>query len=265
MLCWDRMVRAASSYTTDRNCPGRDSAWCCAERETKRHICAASRAQPGEPEAIWNTASCETKRVRRVETDMSKGAETRKRIIAKAAPLFNRKGYEGCSMQDIVEAVGLEKGSLYGHFATKEELAVAAFEHAWSETSKARMAGMDTATDAIAKLRVHLENVVSLPAFPGGCPLLNTITDSDDGNAALKKAAKEALKQWRMLIEGTLEEGQRRKEVKPEIVPKEVAAVMISLLEGAMALDRLDKKAGCLQTAGRHLQLYLNSISIKRC
>jgi TetR/AcrR family transcriptional repressor of nem operon len=68
-----------------------------------------------------------------------------------------------------------------------------------------------------------------------------------------------------MLIEGTLEEGQRRKEVKPEIVPEEVAAVMISLLEGAMALDRLDKKAGCLQTAGRHLQLYLNSISIKRC
>jgi TetR/AcrR family transcriptional repressor of nem operon len=59
---------------------------------------------------------------------MSKGTETRNRMITKAAPLFNRKGFEGCSMQDIVEAVGLEKGSLYGHFPTKEALASASFE-----------------------------------------------------------------------------------------------------------------------------------------
>lgn len=51
---------------------------------------------------------------------MSKGTETRNRIIAKAAPLFNLKGFEGCSIQDIVEAVGLEKGSFYGHFPTRK-------------------------------------------------------------------------------------------------------------------------------------------------
>src|ERR1700734_465509 len=129
---------------------------------------------------------------------MSKGTETRNRIIAKAAPLFNRKGFEGCSMQDIVEAVGLEKGSLYGHFSTKEELAVAAFEYAWSETSSARLAKMDTVTNAIEKLKLHIENVVSLPQFPGGCPLINTITDSDDGNPVLKKIARDALKKWQL-------------------------------------------------------------------
>lgn len=192
---------------------------------------------------------------------MSKGTETRNRIITKAAPLFNRKGFEGCSMQDIVAVVGLEKGSLYGHFATKEALALAAFEYAWRETCAARLARMDTATNAIAKLKIHVDNVLSCPSFPGGCPLLNTITDSDDGNPTLKKAAREALKQWRTLLVSIIEEGQGQAQVRPEVVPEEVAALLISLLEGAMALDRLDKKTGFLQNAGRHLNLYLDSIS----
>lgn len=182
----------------------------------------------------------------------------------KAAPLFNRKGFEGCSMQDIVAEVGLEKGSLYGHFATKEALALAAFEYAWAETCAARLARMDTAANAIAKLKIHVGNVVSSPSFSGGCPLLNTITDSDDGNPALKKAAREALKQWRILLVTILEEGQSRAEVSSEVVPEEAAALLISLLEGAMALERIDKKTGFLQNAGRHLNLYLDSISSKQ-
>lgn len=192
---------------------------------------------------------------------MSKGTETRNRIITKAAPLFNRKGFEGCSMQDIVGAVGLEKGSLYGHFATKEKLALAAFEYAWGETCAARLAGMEAATHAVAKLKIHVNNALSCPSFPGGCPLLNTIIDSDDGNSSLKRAAREALKKWRQYLAAIVEEGQQRKEIRPEIVPDDIAALIISLLEGAMALDRLDKKTGFLEKAGQHLSLYLDSIT----
>jgi TetR/AcrR family transcriptional regulator, transcriptional repressor for nem operon len=192
---------------------------------------------------------------------MSKGTETRNRIIARAAPLFNRKGYEGCSMQDIVAAVGLEKGSLYGHFPTKEALAVAAFEHAWSVTSAARMAKVDTVTNAIEKLKIHVSNAVTLPSFPGGCPLLNTITDNDDGNPALKKMARDALKGWRLYLEGIVKEGQERKEIQPGIESEEVAGLLISLLEGAMALDRLDRKSGFLEKAGRHITSYLDAVA----
>jgi TetR/AcrR family transcriptional repressor of nem operon len=195
---------------------------------------------------------------------MSKGSETRQRIIANAAPLFNRKGFEGCSMQDIVKAVGLEKGSLYGHFATKEELAIAAFEYAWRETSSARLAKMDSVENAIAKLRMHVNHVVSLPSFPGGCPLINIVVDSDDGNTTLKKMAREALKGWRMYLQSVVEEGQGRNEIRAEVDPGEVATLMISLLEGAMALDRVDKKSGFLANAGKHLNSYLDTLASKK-
>src|SRR5215469_13011703 len=43
---------------------------------------------------------------------MAKGQETRERIIAQAASLFNQRGFEGGSMSDLMEATGLEKGGI---------------------------------------------------------------------------------------------------------------------------------------------------------
>jgi TetR/AcrR family transcriptional regulator, transcriptional repressor for nem operon len=195
---------------------------------------------------------------------MTKGSETRQRIITKSAPLFNRKGFEGCSMQDIVKAVGFEKGSLYGHFETKEDLAIAAFEYAWKETSNARLSKMDTVENSIGKLKIHINHVVSLPSFPGGCPLINTVVDSDDGNATLKKIARDALKEWRIYLKSIVEEGKSRKEIRAEVDPGEVATLIISLLEGAAALERLDKKSGFLANAGKHLNSYLDWVASKK-
>jgi AcrR family transcriptional regulator len=59
---------------------------------------------------------------------MKKGIEARLRIIAQAAPIFNRKGYDGCSLKDILDGTGLQKGSLCRRFASKDALAVAAFK-----------------------------------------------------------------------------------------------------------------------------------------
>ena len=46
----------------------------------------------------------------------------RQQIMDAAAELFSVRGYHGTSMQDIGQRVGLLKGSLYAHVATKEEL-----------------------------------------------------------------------------------------------------------------------------------------------
>src|SRR3984957_14414578 len=46
---------------------------------------------------------------------LTKGAETRPAIMRQAAPIFNRKGFEGAAMSDLMEATGLEKGGIYRH------------------------------------------------------------------------------------------------------------------------------------------------------
>jgi AcrR family transcriptional regulator len=50
------------------------------------------------------------------------GIETERKIVLAALGLFVRKGYHGTSITDIMNKVGLTKGSLYAHFKSKKEL-----------------------------------------------------------------------------------------------------------------------------------------------
>ena len=190
---------------------------------------------------------------------MSKGERTRQRIIAKAAPLFNRRGFDGCSMQDISAATGLEKGSLYSHFATKEELAAAAFDYAWAQASSARLGNLDQAPNSVDKLKLHIENFVSKPSFPGGCPMLNTVLDADDGNAILRRRAEGAMRGWVGHLADIARAGQARGEIHPSVDPEELAVLVISLLEGAFVTSKLQRSRSALLLAQQHLETYLES------
>jgi TetR/AcrR family transcriptional repressor of nem operon len=190
---------------------------------------------------------------------MLKGEQTRQRIIAKAAPLFNRRGFDGCSMQDISAATGLEKASLYSHFASKEELAVAAFDHAWAQTCSARVGNLDQAPNSVDKLRLHIANFVSKPSFPGGCPMLNTVLDADDGNAILRRRAEGAMRDWVCYLADITRAGQANGEIRSSVNPEELAILMISLLEGAFVSSKLQRSRAALSLAQQHLEIYLEN------
>src|ERR1700684_941474 len=103
---------------------------------------------------------------------MNKGEQTRQRIVAAAAPLFNERGFAGCSMQDVMEATGLEKGGLYRHFSSKEELAVEAFRYSLKQATRTRTDGLDHIQGVIPKLEFLIHRFGSTPPpVPGGCPL----------------------------------------------------------------------------------------------
>jgi TetR/AcrR family transcriptional repressor of nem operon len=197
--------------------------------------------------------------ITKTKVSVTKGERTRQKIVETAAVLFNQRGFTGCSMGDIVAASGLEKGTLYGHFSTKEELAVLAFDHAWQETSDKRLRNIETVSNAVDKLRLHIDNYVKTPSFPGGCPLLNFAVDADDGNLALRTRVRKALKGWEGLLAKIVEDGQSAGEINPEIDSHSVANLLISMLEGATAIARIDKSSAVLDDAQRHLSLFLET------
>src|SRR5258707_13295799 len=102
---------------------------------------------------------------------MTKGEVTRQRIIEIAAPLFNQRGFEGCSMQDVLEATGLEKGGVYRHFSSKEELAAEVFRYAWGRAVTMRWEGLEKVEGSAEKLRYFVRRFVDTPGtVAGGCP-----------------------------------------------------------------------------------------------
>jgi len=189
---------------------------------------------------------------------MSKGDQTRERIIAKAAELFNQRGLEGTSMADLMEATGLEKGGIYRHFPSKEAVAAEAFDYAWEEAFQERVRGLGSISGSVDRLKHLIANFVERrPSIPGGCPLLNTAVDSDDGNPVLRERARQALGKWQNLLVSVIKEGIQRREIRREVDPNRLAMLIISSLEGALMISRLERNRDALVAARSHLDSYL--------
>jgi TetR/AcrR family transcriptional repressor of nem operon len=192
---------------------------------------------------------------------MRKGEQTRQEIIRKAAPLFNQRGYEGTALSDLMEATGLEKGGIYRHFDSKQELAGEAFDHAWKLVMDARFEGIDDIPNTVDRLRQFLRNFSKrrVGLVPGGCPLLNTAVESDDGNLQLRNKARHALHSWLDRLQSIVEEGRQKGEIRSDIDAGDLATLIITTLEGSLMMSRLERKADPLALACRHLEEYVEA------
>lgn len=190
---------------------------------------------------------------------MSKGENTRKRIIQEAAAIFNTKGYEGSSVSDLLEVTGLKKGGLYRHFESKEEIALHAFDYAWSIAKKALRQSIDPKASPKTQLLQLIDGFVDMEKqlIPGGCPLLNTAIDSDDGNLRLRAKAEQALTGWLSFLEALIQQGIQQKELSSTLNPKEAASCMIATLEGALMMSRLTHSQFPLNSACSFLTHWL--------
>ena len=191
---------------------------------------------------------------------MTKGEQTRQKIVEAAAPIFNQRGYEGSSLNDLMHATGLKKGGIYRHFSSKEELAAEAFDFTWDAAWKARLLHLDDRQSGIDKLKQLISNFIDLRSpIPGGCPILNTAVDCDDGNPVLRARAAKALRFWSARLQKIVEQSQGRGEIKSEVEPKAVATLIIASLEGALMMSRIQRDDEPLRRVQAHLNQYLDT------
>ena len=192
---------------------------------------------------------------------MSKAQETKARIIHQAAELFNLKGYAGSSISDLMQATGLKKGGIYNHFASKDELALAAFDHAVSLLSQRVWSVVKTKRNALDRLEALVSSYllyIDDPPIVGGCPILNTAIETDDTNSPLRDRALAAINSWRGLIVRIINKGIKKGEVRSTVEPDIVATIIICNIEGAMMMSKLEKNPVHLRRAIAHLQSYIH-------
>jgi len=196
---------------------------------------------------------------------MTKGELTRQKIIAQAAPLFNQLGYAGCSLQDIMAATGLEKGGLYRHFASKEELAAEVFRYSVERVIEARREGLEQIDGAVEQLRFEVRRFVEIHSIiPGGCPVMNTAIDADDGNPMLRKLVQEAAQQWKTRIVAIVKTGIERGEIRSDTEPRRIANVIIAALEGALMISRLEGNRTAAHDAQTVLEEMISAIESRK-
>jgi TetR/AcrR family transcriptional repressor of nem operon len=195
---------------------------------------------------------------------MKKGELTRRRIVERSAPVFNTKGYAGASMSDLVVVTGLEKGGIYNHFGSKEELALEAFDYATGIMRERLREALKAKEGALNRLFAVVEvlgTVAEDPPVAGGCPVLNTAVEADDAYPALKERAAGAIDDWLRLVGREVKEGVKGGELSPRVDPRAVASVVVATLEGAVILSRLHDDPAHMRRAVEHLKDYLRSLT----
>ncbi|HEU0112740.1 MAG TPA: TetR/AcrR family transcriptional regulator [Flavisolibacter sp.] len=198
-----------------------------------------------------------------MEGTSSKAERTRQYIIEKTAPVFNTKGFAGTSLNDLTEATGLTKGSIYGNFENKDEVALAAFDYNFEKVTAYMKRKILASENAVERLLVYPQvyrDFLKIPFLQPGCPILNTSTEADDTHPMLRERAAAALAFWKKSIENQVKRGIERGEIKKDTRPAEVAVIIMSLIEGAIMQAKVTLKSADLKLAMDYLERMIRDL-----
>ncbi|NJN16628.1 MAG: TetR/AcrR family transcriptional regulator [Oscillochloris sp.] len=193
---------------------------------------------------------------------MRKGQATRERITARAAELFNTRGYGSTVIADVMAAVELEKGGIYRHFASKDDLALAAFDYGAGivrQRVSVAVAGAAASSDQLLAVVEVFRSYSANPPLPGGCPILNTAVESDDFHPRLRERTQAVMVELQTLLETIIRQGIERGELRPATDAARLATVIIATLEGAVMMSRLLDDPNPLHWAADHLHTHIHT------
>ncbi|WP_309119366.1 TetR/AcrR family transcriptional regulator [Paenibacillus sp.] len=162
----------------------------------------------------------------------------------KSAELFNQKGYAGSSIQDIMQVTGLTKGGVYRTFSGKDEIALEAFDYASRIVMEQILNAAEKAEKAFDKIMAVCavyEDPVNHPPLEGGCPLLNTAVEADDGYLPLREKAAAAHGLFTAFIQSILDKGVAAGELSSDFNTEAFASFVVSSLEGGVMASRLTR------------------------
>jgi len=191
---------------------------------------------------------------------------TRQFIIETSANLFNRKGYAGTAMSDITEATRLTKGSIYGNFENKEEVALATFEYIAELRRDKINAFVSEGKDYPEKLYRHalvITKSKELAFTEGGCPLLNAGMEADDTNEALRQKVAAEFALWKRSLAELISIGITAGEIKKGIDANELSVALMALIEGGIALVQTTKDNSYYQVVLQLVKKIIDEASVR--
>ena len=153
-----------------------------------------------------------------------------------AAPVFNRQGFVGASMRDLIDATGLEKGGIYNHFGSKEQLALEAYDFAMSLRHRRARPFAGGATDAVDRLTRMIR---SFAAFGPQARDLGRLPDHEHRDRSRRQEPRAprsgpAVDDALAPAHRTHRQGRhRRRHARPGTDPYALASLLTASLEGA--------------------------------
>lgn len=204
--------------------------------------------------------------VMRAMTTATKAPEaTRQKILAAAFAEFYKNGFQGGSLNHIVEMAGTTKGALFHHFTGKQELGYAVVDEIIGPILKQRwLTPLAGSTNPIADLkrvfRQFVKEDIASGHFVQGCPLNNLAQEMSPLDEGFRRRIDRLYAAWRKCFAAAFVDGMKAGKVKKGTSPHDVAALVVAAQMGIWGTGKSSRSEELMVQAGEALCAYLDSL-----
>ncbi len=161
--------------------------------------------------------------------------------LEKAMTAFWARGFEATSMQDLVECMGVNRGSLYATFGDKRSLFLAALRRYDQKMRQQLLSDLEAKSDpreAIRKVFEAFATQTSDGRPSKGCFVTNSTLELAAHDREVREIVAEAQGQMEAFFARMIEKGKARGEIASRVKTDEVARGLLASLQGMIVLTR---------------------------
>ena len=168
----------------------------------------------------------------------------RDEVLTKAMNLFWKKGYYATSIQDLVDHLGINRGSIYDTFVGKDELyqeAIKLYRSQNAEALKQFLNEHDSVKEGIHALMLRNLNQVKCDTEKKGCFMVNCSTEYLPTHPSAHSIVEENKKIFIATLFGYLQSGVDSGELAAESNPQSLANFIFTFINGMMVVSKTSK------------------------
>jgi TetR/AcrR family transcriptional repressor of lmrAB and yxaGH operons len=177
---------------------------------------------------------------------MGEDKKTRRRLVGAAARLFQRQGYSGTGLRQILEESGAPRGSLYFHFpGGKEQLATEAARTAGGRMGAAIDAILGSQADPAQAIQAFARmsgELLRASDYADGCPIATITLEAAHTSETIRSACVASYDEW----QGKLRDYLVAHAIEPERA-EALALLALAAVEGGLILSRARRSAAPLE------------------
>lgn len=173
----------------------------------------------------------------------------REAALKQAMRLFWARGYAAVSIQDVVEATGINRASLYAAFGDKRALFREAIEHYLANVSAARLNRLEQPGSAKAAIHGYFEELVAFTLGEGrrlGCLLTNTAVELAPHDEAMGGRLRASFAKVEDAFARAIRRGQAEGDIPAQKDPRALARFLLNAVQGLRVTGRVAPRRAAL-------------------
>jgi AcrR family transcriptional regulator len=190
---------------------------------------------------------------------------TRRKILQAAFAEFYQHGFQGGSLNRIVEAAQTTKGALFHHFEDKNDLGYAVVDEVIEPLLRKRwIEPLTDSANPVADLkrlfRQHIREDIETGYLVQGCPLNNLAQEMSPLDEGFRRRTDQTYALWRKCWTSSLTRSVKAGQLRKEVSPRQVATLLVAAQMGIWGSAKNSQSGELMRQAGKAVCAYLDSL-----